>query len=178
MCGGLRLCKDRFELIVILADIQPPPQEYTSLRRNASTQTPFLKTAGKCQNGFLFASSFKMHFAAICNFGIVAVRMLIRSYSSGLSESTDRRAEPKAMRSSVPMLNFLTLLPVASNRRIAGGMPLPPCRTSGTVVTASMARRICHINFGLLFGLQMKISNRDRERINTCFPLEGRSFVR
>ena len=39
------------------------------------------------------------------------------------------------------MLNFLTRLWLARNRRVALGMPLPPWSTSGTRVTASMARK-------------------------------------
>ena len=43
------------------------------------------------------------------------------------------------MRNSVPMFSLRTRLAPASFRRDASGTPLPPCRTSGFVVAASMA---------------------------------------
>jgi hypothetical protein len=58
----------------------------------------------------------------------------------GVGVHGSRSAAPKAIRSSVPMLNLQMREPAASAVRCASGTPEPPWMTSGTSVTASMAR--------------------------------------
>ena len=104
--------------------------------------------------------------AAARTAAIVGLSSSMRSKLEGWSASDCRRAAPKAWRSSVPMLNLRTPCRWASRRRVAGGMPLAPCSTSGTVDA-----------FGL-FLLQVHVADRDGEGINTGFRRKARGVFR
>ena len=81
------------------------------------------------------------------------------------------------MRNSVPMLNFETRVVRANEDRVSAGMPLPPCNTSGFVVTASIAASGT-IDTTAFFRLQMDVAHGDGNSVGTALAVKPGCFVR